>query len=165
VTVLEEPANGEVYSGIGNLRGFALAEGGINRIEVSIDGVYAFDAPYGGYRDDVGQVFSDVDGAENSGFSLAYGYTNLTPGPHTITVRAVANDGSAKEATATFFVDNFHKPFIFQGDVVDISGGSASLDQTGIDLLDVLIDGKRYDLRLEWTTATQGFELKRIDQR
>ena len=51
--VLEEPVAGETHGGVGNLRGWAVASEGIEKIEIWIDGAYAFDAPYGGARGDV----------------------------------------------------------------------------------------------------------------
>ena len=39
------------------------------RVTILIDGVYAFDAPYGGARGDVGGAFPDVPNATDSGFS------------------------------------------------------------------------------------------------
>ena len=74
---LEEPLEGQVHTGVGNLRGWALASEGIARVEVLIDGQYAFDAPYGGPRGDVGAAFPDVIDADRSGFSLAFNYSDL----------------------------------------------------------------------------------------
>ena len=44
---LEEPNADGVYTGITNLRGWAVAESGIAVIEVDVDGSYAFDVPMG----------------------------------------------------------------------------------------------------------------------
>ena len=55
--MLEEPVAGEIHGGVGNLRGWAVATDGIDKIEIMIDGEYAFDAPYGGARGDVGGAF------------------------------------------------------------------------------------------------------------
>ena len=45
VLTLEEPKEGGTYTGVSNLRGWAVAESGIDKIELDIDGVYAFDIP------------------------------------------------------------------------------------------------------------------------
>ena len=66
--MLEEPVAGEIHGGVGNLRGWAVATDGIDKIEIMIDGEYAFDAPYGGARGDVGGAFPDVANASQSGF-------------------------------------------------------------------------------------------------
>ena len=59
VLTLEEPKDGGTYTGISNLRGWAVAESGIDKIELDIDGVYAFDIPMGGSRGDVGSAYPD----------------------------------------------------------------------------------------------------------
>ena len=51
---LEEPVSSETHTGVGNLRGWAVSSDGIEKVEIYIDGVYAFDAPYGGNRGDGG---------------------------------------------------------------------------------------------------------------
>ena len=47
---LEEPLEAGTYTGISNLRGWALAESGIAAVELDIDGQYAFNIPMGGAR-------------------------------------------------------------------------------------------------------------------
>ncbi|MBT5488723.1 MAG: Ig-like domain-containing protein, partial [Halieaceae bacterium] len=94
--MLEEPVAGEIHGGVGNLRGWAVATAGIDKIEIMIDGEYAFDAPYGGARGDVGGAFPGVANASQSGFSLAYAYSNLSPGSHTITAVAHTLDGETQ---------------------------------------------------------------------
>lgn len=156
---LEEPVNGQPISGIGNLRGFAFAEAGIEKVEIYIDGEYDFDAPYGGSRNDVGNAFPEVEGSADSGFSLAYGYTNLSPGTHTITARAINTDGVFVEDSATFEVLAFDEPFISASQVVDLGEGAVQADGDEISLENVEIAGQVYDLTLKWRTATQGFEI------
>jgi len=59
VLTLEEPQEGGTYTGISNLRGWAIAESGIDKIELDIDGVYAYDIQMGGNRGDVGSAYPD----------------------------------------------------------------------------------------------------------
>ena len=66
--VLEEPVDGEVASGISNIRGWAIASEGISTIEIFIDGQFAFTVPYGGERKDVENANPDVANSLNSGF-------------------------------------------------------------------------------------------------
>ena len=54
---LEEPLAGKPHTGVGNLRGWAVATDGIAKVTILIDGVYDSDAPYGGKRSDVGGRF------------------------------------------------------------------------------------------------------------
>ena len=160
---LEEPVPGNTYTGIRNLRGWALASSGIEKVEVFIDGVYQFDIPHGGFRLDVGNVFPEVEGSSNSGFSMAYGYTNLSAGEHVATVRVTSSDGGVEESSGTFTVAKFHKPFIGPSDTVNLSGGSCDVSGDTISVGGALIDGQRYDLDLQWRTAAQDFEIIRIN--
>ena len=54
---LDQPADQGVYTGVGMIRGWALSEEEVERIEVYVDGRYAFDVPYGDPRDDVGYAY------------------------------------------------------------------------------------------------------------
>ena len=109
---LEEPVEGQVHTGVGNLRGWAVASEGITKVEILIDGALAFEAPYGGERGDVGGAFPDVAGSSESGFSLAYNYSGLAAGPHTITAVAYNALGEVQESSARFEVVRFESPFI-----------------------------------------------------
>jgi plastocyanin len=156
---LGEPINGETHSGIGNLRGWAIAEKGIDRVEIFIDGKYKYDAPYGGLRVDVEAAFPNLDGALLSGYSLAFGYADLGSGEHT--VRAVAFDslGNSTEQSSTFTVVVYDENFINSNEVVDLSGSTVSASGDEITINDASIGEGNYDLKLKWRTAEQGFEV------
>jgi len=159
---LEEPVAGSVYSGVGNLRGWSVATVGIDRIEVWMDGVYAFDAPYGGLRNDVSSVFPDIDNSSASGFSLAWNYNDMSPGEHVITARAYNQNGQFMESSSTFTVTRFHKTFLGAGDQVDLSGAQCSVSDSQISVGDAVMDGKVYDILLDWRTAAQDFQIIEI---
>ena len=159
---LEEPVAGSVYSGVGNLRGWSVAGIGIDRIEVWMDGVYEFDAPYGGFRNDVGNVFPDIENSSASGFSLAWNYNDMSPGEHTITARAYNQNDEFVESSSTFTVTRFHKPFFGPDDEVELSGAQCSVSDSQISLGDVVIDGQVYDILLDWRTAAQDFQIIEI---
>lgn len=156
---LEEPVDGEAISGVGNLRGYALGLDGVTKVEIFIDGEYAFDAPYGGSRTDVQDAFPDIPGAESSGFSLAYGYANLSPGVHSITARAMTPQGKVAEATATFAVLAFQQDFIFANQPVVIPTDGVFVSGDEINIRELSVDGQVFDVTLRWRTATQGFEI------
>ncbi len=159
---LEEPVDNLVHGGIGNLRGWAVATTGVVKVEIYIDGEYMFDAPFGGDRTDVGGQFPDFPDAEQSGFSLAYGYSNLSTGTHTITARAFDKLGDFKDSSSTFSIVSFHKDFIPSTDTIET--GQAVMTSGGDEILlkNVTIDGHPYDLTLKWRTAEQGFEIIEI---
>lgn len=158
---LEEPVAGEIHTGVGNLRGWAVATDGISKVEIFIDGAYQFDAPYGGRRNDVGGAFPDVEGSSDSGFSLAWNYSNLTAGPHTITAVAHTATGATQESSASFNVVKFDS-FIAAENAVDLNEGSCSLSSDEISIFDARVEGYFYDLVLKWRTAEQGFEIIEI---
>jgi len=163
--MLEEPVAGEIHGGIGNLRGWAVASEGIEKIEIWIDGAYAFDAPYGGSRGDVGGAFPEVSDSDKSGFSLAYAYSNLSPGSHTISAVAHTTAGNTSESAANFTVVKFKDAFISGPDAVDLSGTSCEATGDEVSATNALIGGRAYDMVLDWRTAEQGFEIVEISER
>jgi hypothetical protein len=160
--MLEEPVAGEIHGGVGNLRGWAVATAGIDKIEIMIDGVYAFDAPYGGARGDVGAAFPEVTNASESGFSLAYAYSNLTPGSHTISAVAHTLGGETQTSSATFETVRFKQSFISGANAVDLAATSCVVNGDEISASNALIGGDIYDMVLDWRTAEQGFEIIKI---
>jgi len=162
VVYLEEPLNGEVHSGIGNLRGWAVSEDGIDRVEIYIDGKYVYDAPYGGSRGDVAKAHPEIPGSGKSGFSLAFGYSNLGFGQHSILARAFNKSGEWVDASSTFDVVAFDKKFIQEGDVVDASEAQVTTTDDEISIENIQIGDRLYDLRLKWRTQEQGFEIVEI---
>ena len=159
---LEEPVADQAHTGVGNLRGWAVATDGIVKVTILIDGVYAFDAPYGGSRGDVGGAFPDVLNANESGFSLAFNYSSLPAGAHTITAVAYTPDGATRESSAEFEVVRFDSPFITGDDVVNLNSSSCMVEADQISIVDATVDGAILDLLLKWRTAEQGFEIVEI---
>lgn len=158
---LEEPVAGQVHTGVGNLRGWAVATEGVTRVEIVINGVSAFEAPYGGARGDVGGAFPDIPDSNRSGFSLAFNYSELPAGPNNIS--AVAYDGlnAVAESTANFEVVRF--PGFIRGEgAVNLGDGSCSVASDEISIVDAVINGTFYNLVLKWRTAEQGFEVVEI---
>ena len=160
--MLEEPVSGEIHGGVGNLRGWAVASEGIEKIEIWIDGAYAFDAPYGGNRDDVRAAFPDVNDSDKSGFSLAYGYGDLAAGSHTILAIALNGAGESLESLANFEVVKFSESFISDPNAVNLDDTACSASADEFLLTDALVSGTLYDIVLKWRTAEQGFEIVEI---
>lgn len=158
--VLEEPVNGDVLSGTGNLRGFAVASEGIDRVEIWMNGEYKFDAPYGGSRDDVAasEKYSGVAGASDSGYSLAWSYNLFDIGANTIEAIAFDKIGNSQKATSVFEVFKFHKNRIRDPETVQLDQGSTCLlEGNEITVLDALIEEQPYDITLKWKTGSQNF--------
>ena len=160
--LLEEPVDGTVHSGVGNLRGWAVADDGIAKVDIFVDGQLFQSAPYGGVRADVGGAFPDVVDSGESGFSLAYNYGALEPGEHTILARAETSTGSILESSSTFTTTRPGQEFIPGVDAVDLSAASCSISQgRSVRIEDITIDGGGpWDAFLEWRPAAQGFVAK-----
>jgi len=159
---LEEPVSSETHTGVGNLRGWAVSSDGIAKVEIYIDGAYAFDAPYGGNRGDVGGAFPDVSGSRQSGFSLAFNYSDLSSGPHRVSAVAYNALGDTKESAADFEVVRFASSFIASADAVNLNQSSCAVSSDEISIVDALVEGALYDLKLKWRRAEQGFEIIEI---
>jgi matrixin len=156
---LEEPAGGEVKAGIANLRGWAVALNGVNRVELYIDGVFQGRLPLGGNRPDVQTAFPGYPGSLESGYSAAYAYSVLAAGSHTVLVRAYDNHSNITEKSATFDVVRFDNPFIANAGAVSLQGATVSHDGTSLFIDNLLADGKRYRATMRWQTATQSYEI------
>ena len=161
--LLEGPQEGESYSGVGTLRGWAIAEEGIERVDIYIDDDFYQSAPYGGQRADVEATYPEIADARNSGFALAFSYNILSKGSHTISAVAVTTQGRSKTVDADFTVTKFHKNRIRPTDEVSLDGATCSVSGEEVSLFDALIDGRTYDISLEWRTGDQGFEIESIE--
>ena len=159
---LEEPVSGATHSGIGNLRGWALDKQRVERVEIYIDGKYLYDAPYGGSRRDVGSKYPEFPNANDSGFSLAYGYSNLAIGQHTITARVVNSLGDVRSATATFEVVAFDQKFISTKEEVDLTEAEFTARGREIYIRDAFVGDRLYDITLRWRPESQRFEIVEI---
>lgn len=87
-------AGEELAPGPVEVRGWAIAPGGISRVLVTVDGIPAV-ALQGLPRPDLRDGFGD-DLAADCGFGLRLGPDELLPGRHEVAVVAIAVDGSAQ---------------------------------------------------------------------
>ncbi len=162
VLSLEEPANASTYTGIANVRGWVVGSAGINRVELYVDGELKTNIPVGGRRSDVGAQYPSYPDSSNAGYSMAFNYSSLIAGQHTILVRAIDKSGDVKSASATFNVVRFDNPFIANASSINLSQATVSHDNTSIVINNMTADGKTYDIRLEWRTAIQGYAITQI---
>jgi SAM-dependent methyltransferase len=86
------------------VRGWAVAPAGIRRVLVTIDEERRLPALHGIPRSDLRWCFGDELAAE-SGFALPLDPEELPPGPHQLTVVAVAADGSAQGMSGSITVE------------------------------------------------------------
>ena len=161
VLSVEEPVSGSTYSGVANIRGWVVMSRGIDRVELYIDGQYDGNIPVGGKRLDVGATYPSYPNSANSGFSMAFNYSEKAAGSHNIRVRAIDADGAAQEQMVEFQVARFDNPFVADPSRVSLSNISISSNGQAI-FYSMTVDGKSYSVRLDWLTATQGFALTQI---
>ncbi|MDG4552125.1 MAG: hypothetical protein P9F19_02910 [Candidatus Contendobacter sp.] len=162
VMELEEPASGSTYSGVSNVRGWAVAPKPIQRIELYIDRVFKTNIPIGGIRTDVGAAYPAYPDSMQSGFSMAMNYSELGAGQHTMTIRAIDNYGGAHDVGVNFNVTRFDNPFMRDPAEVGLYSASVSKENSTIVIKGIVADGKSYDIRLNWKPAIQGFVISQI---
>lgn len=160
---LEEPGAGLVHMGVGNLRGWAVSSAGIRKVEAFLDGKFLGEIPYGGARIDVGLAFPDIDGSDQSGFGMSYNYSELPAGIHTIEVVAHSIDNRTASDSAQFETVRFDKQFIRAGEAINLNAAASVLTDDQIQIENISIAGKSYNLLLRWRTAEQGFEIVEIE--
>ncbi|MCB1919482.1 MAG: hypothetical protein KDJ28_05825 [Candidatus Competibacteraceae bacterium] len=163
VLSLEEPAADSTYSGVANIRGWAVGAAGVNRVELYVDGAFKTNIPVGGRRADVGDAYPDYPNSANSGFSMAFNYSGLSAGQHTISVRAVDQEQTTEDSSAAFNVARFDNPYISDASRISLNGATVS-HNSGRTLFinNMTADGKTYDIRLDWRTEMQGYAISQI---
>ncbi|MGV6825431.1 MAG: hypothetical protein ACWA5Q_00495 [bacterium] len=162
VVNLEEPKAATTYSGIGNLRGWAVSSVGIDRVELYIDGVFQTNIPAGGSRNDVAAGYPGYPDSDLSGFSMAYAYLKLSDGEHEIRIRAIDNDGDVEEIVRTFSTSNFGSTFIANPNAVNGTGASVSANGSTITIDGLKVNGTDYSVVLNWSPNSQGLVFSRI---
>jgi len=159
---LEEPGANSTYTGIANVRGWVVGSKGINRVELYVNGELKNNIPIGGLRTDVGHQYPNYPNSSYSGYSMAFNYSGLPAGQHSIVVRAIDSEGSFKDSSATFNVTRFDNSYISNSSSVSLNGATISNDNQSIFISNMTADGKKYDIRLDWRTAIQGYTITQI---
>ena len=159
---LETPVSSDAYTGIGTLSGWAVADSGIERIEIHIDGQFAFDVAYGNIRSDVGNAFPDINNSSKSGFSIRYNFSALTSGEHTVTAVAISKAGNSVESSSQFNTTRFSQQFIGDG-AVSLDAASCQLQAEQITILNADVAGSTYNIKAEWKASSQDFDIIEIN--
>jgi hypothetical protein len=94
---VESPKPGESLKGSVRIAGWALAEQGIDRVDVYWDDVLVASGGTGASRPDVQAVYPTYREAANSGFDFTANASSLAPGPHQLTVQARSKDDAVRE--------------------------------------------------------------------
>ncbi len=161
--VLEEPGESATVSGISNIRGWAVGNADILRIDLLLDGETFTRVPRGGTREDVKKLYKDRPGSESAGFSMAMAWSLLEPGEHTLTVRVMDWFFRTTEVTHTFNVEAFDAAFVSDSNQVSLDGGYEKTSQNSFKIKGLSVEGKSYDVIFKWNTGSQKFEMTEID--
>ena len=167
ILALEEPANGSTYSGIANVRGWAVAPQGVKKIELYIDGVLIGSIPLGGKRSDVGAAYPSYPDSADSGFAMAFNYSEhstLTAGSHTFTVRAYDPTGGSRDASAIVNVVQFASSYMSNPTAVNVDNAIITRGGNAITVQNLLAEGQPYTVQLNWRPAVQGFAITQINR-
>lgn len=151
VAVLENPVSGQKVSGILPIYGWALDKKGITQVELFIDDQSIGNIPYGGTRMDVKNAYPDYPKAENSGFAMIWNYSILTSGDHSIKVRVHNQDGLTRDLDAMVTVKKFHGEFVDK-----VIPGERRLNNNVVTVGGI---DKTYDITIDWSNASQGFQI------
>jgi hypothetical protein len=89
--VIDLPAEGSTVAAGSFGLGWALDDSGIAAVEVATELGSGVSGTLGGARPDIPAAFPDYPDGANSGFGFLV--PNLPPGPHTLSITLVANDG------------------------------------------------------------------------
>jgi GT2 family glycosyltransferase len=87
------------------IRGWALAKSGIERVSIQFNDGPPATAVYGILRQDVGREHQDIAGSDYSGYRFFWDTTGLPEGPCTVRITAVAHSGRGQELVSHVMVD------------------------------------------------------------
>ncbi|MCV6615357.1 MAG: matrixin family metalloprotease, partial [Cellvibrionaceae bacterium] len=95
VAKIEQPTT-SMSSGVSKLRGWAVAKAGVAKLSLYINQKFIRKIPYGGWRQDIAKIYPDYQNSRRSGFSLAYNWGKLGPGPQEVAVLVEDRQGNKK---------------------------------------------------------------------
>ncbi len=162
---LEEPSPADVKTGVANLRGWAVSPWGVDRVGFYLDGVYLYDIPFGGKRLDVCAIYDPVayPGSCESGFSMAFTYSRLEPGPHVAEVRVMDLQGGWSSDAAQFSVTRFANPFVPDAALIDLRESVLEvLSNNQFALRCLVVEGVYYHAQLIWDKKQQDWKSELI---
>ena len=94
---VETPKPGEALKAALRVSGWALAEGGIDRVDAYWDDSLVASFKTGGSRPDVEKVYPNYRDAATSGFDFSLDVSKLSPGMHQLTVQVRSRDDAVRE--------------------------------------------------------------------
>ena len=101
-----QPNDPTPRSGIVRVRGWALAEGGVERIELQIPGLEVQTTTTNALRPDIKKSFPELDQTGRSGFLFEVDTSSLPKGRHAYTLRLFAQGSEARELRGFVEIDH-----------------------------------------------------------
>jgi hypothetical protein len=166
----ESPAPNQPAGGIGILRGWTFSTqsaASVTGVSLTIDGASMGTVPCCSERSDVGQAYPTYPSAANSGWGLTINYSELSAGPHVLSVgmgdsmgghMQLANNITVVRPGGVSFLDQF-----------DLSGATASIDGQDIVLSGVQVRDKATQqqkvigVRFRWSADSQSLVMVQAD--
>lgn len=130
---VDQPAAGNSYSGQQSISGWAIdSENRIGTVSIAIDGNAFGIASYGISRQDVCNVYGNLPGCPNVGWSFPLNTAELTNGTHSLTVTAFTASTDSEPATwSVSFSTNNSNPAAQQQSRVYIEAPAAGVSWAG----------------------------------
>ena len=160
---VEEPVANETHMGVGNIRGWAVASRGVERVSAFLNNTFLAEIPYGGTRGDVASAFPEVSGSASSGFAMSFNYSNLCEGTHTLAIHVRTTEGETHVSEVEFQTIGLDREFINSSEIVDLDTSALTATGEEIEVRNISIAGKYYNALLRWRTAEQGFEIVELE--
>jgi GT2 family glycosyltransferase len=112
----DEPRRGDQTprTGFITVRGWALAEDGVDSVQISVPGLPAIEATTGDLRPDIKKAFPSLDQTGRSGFTAQFDSSPLSPGLCTITLRVISKGIAVRESRTYILIDHqrgFSSPY------------------------------------------------------
>ena len=159
--MIESPGPQSTNANIGSIRGWAVHPSAkVEWVDIYIDGDLDFSVPVGGGRGDVYNAYPDYFDSRYSGWNQTVNYKNMSDGPHTVEVIAYTEFGGYASKTVDFCVTRFIKEFISDPEEIKLwETKRFHIWHDRIVFEGVMIEDRRWNMELSWSTATQSFEI------
>lgn len=159
--MIESPQPLSTNANIGAIRGWAVhPTDKVLYVDIFIDNEFSFSVPVGGGRGDVYNAYPDYYQSRFSGWNQTVNYKNMTDGYHEAEVVAYTEFGGYASKTMNFCVTRFDKEFISDPEEIKLwMTERFHIWHDRIVFEGVEIEGRRWNMELTWSTATQAFEI------
>ena len=159
--MIETPQSESTHANIGSIRGWAVHPSAqVLYVDIFVDGEFTFSVPVGGGRGDVYNAYPDYYQSRFSGWNQTVNFKNMTDGPHTVEVIAYTEFGGYASKTVDFCVTRFISEFISDPEEIKLwETKRYHVWHDRMVLEGVMIEGRRWNMELSWSTASQSFEI------